>query len=74
MALGQLGFSYGAGVIIGPFLGGQVSKYFSQKVAMLFAAFLSSFAIVVVMLFVPKFTRKIGKYLQADSSTWNSLQ
>ena len=58
--MGKIGFSYGAGMVIGPFVGGQLSKYFSQKAAVLFAAFLSLFAIVFVMLFIPRFTRKIG--------------
>ncbi|XP_028405055.1 solute carrier family 22 member 18-like [Dendronephthya gigantea] len=58
VALGQLGFSYGAGVILGPFIGGQISKYFSKNAALMSAAFLSVFAVGFVMMFIPKFTRQ----------------
>ena len=70
VALGKLGFSYGAGVIIGPFIGGQISKYFSQKAALMSAAFLSVFAIIVVITFIPKFTRKIGRQLTSFISSY----
>ena len=68
VALGKLGFSYGAGVILGPFIGGQISKYFSQKAAMMSAAFFSVFAIIFVITFIPKFTRKIGWYMYVKIS------
>ena len=61
VALGKLSFSYGAGVIIGPFIGGQISKYFSQKAAMTAASFLSIFAIIFVFVFIPKSTKKTGE-------------
>ena len=68
VALGKLGFSYGAGVILGPFIGGQISKYFSQKAAMMSAAFFSVFAIIFVITFIPKFTRKIDPKPKQQSS------
>lgn len=61
VALGKLSFSYGLGVILGPFLGGQISKYSSQKITMLFAAALSAFAVVFINITLSKLPVKSGR-------------
>ncbi|CAH1247962.1 SLC22A18 [Branchiostoma lanceolatum] len=59
-ALGKLGLSYGIGMIVGPFLGGQVTKYFSEQHSAYLAMAGSLVSIVLVVLFIPANT-KAGK-------------
>ncbi|XP_035660071.1 solute carrier family 22 member 18-like [Branchiostoma floridae] len=59
-ALGKLGLSYGIGMIVGPFLGGQVTKYFSEQHSAYLAMAGSLVSIVLVVLFIPSNT-KAGK-------------
>lgn len=57
-ALGKLGLSYGVGMVIGPFLGGLVTKFFSEQAAAFVACIGSVLSIGVVWVFVPQRTKK----------------
>lgn len=57
-ALGKLGLSYGVGMVIGPFLGGLVTKFFSEQTAAFVACIGSVLSIGVVWVFVPQRTKK----------------
>ncbi|XP_066268311.1 solute carrier family 22 member 18-like [Branchiostoma lanceolatum] len=65
-ALGKLGLSYGIGMIVGPFLGGQVTKYFSEQHSAYLAMAGSLVSIVLVVLFIPANT-KAGKKASESS-------
>ncbi|XP_033727071.1 solute carrier family 22 member 18-like [Pecten maximus] len=57
-SLGMLGLSYGVGMVVGPFIGGLITKFFSEQTAA-FAAFLGSLlSIVFAYFFTPKKTKK----------------
>lgn len=58
-ALGKLGLSYGIGMVIGPVVGGLITKFLGLEFAA-FVAFLGSvFSICLVLTFVPKQTKKV---------------
>ncbi|OWF38856.1 solute carrier family 22 member 18-like [Mizuhopecten yessoensis] len=58
-SLGMLGLSYGLGMVVGPFIGGLISKYSSEQTAA-FAAFTGSvLSILVAYFFIPKTTKKV---------------
>ncbi|KAK7091600.1 solute carrier family 22 member 18-like [Littorina saxatilis] len=57
-ALGKLGMSYGVGMVIGPFVGGIITKVFGEQFAAFVAAAGSLLSIVLVLQFVPPQTKK----------------
>lgn len=58
-ALGKLGLSYGVGMVIGPVVGGLITKFQGLEFAA-FVAFLGSvLSVCMVMMYVPKQTKKI---------------
>lgn len=58
-ALGMLGVSYGVGMVIGPFIGGLVTKYFSEQSAAFTAFFGSILSVYLTWLFVPRKTKRV---------------
>ncbi|XP_062568913.1 solute carrier family 22 member 18-like [Saccostrea cucullata] len=70
-ALGKLGLSYGVGMVIGPFLGGLVTKYFSEQTAAFVACAGSLVSIGIVWMFVPKRTKKSHIKESSDSAVFS---
>ena len=52
-ALARLGFSYAIGMVVGPTLGGQVTKHWGEHAAALVACCGSVVSLVLVIQFVP---------------------
>jgi len=56
-ALGKLGISFGIGMIIGPFLGGQVTQHFGEE----YAAYIASTVVAIALIFswknIPKYSK-----------------
>ncbi|KAH3709493.1 solute carrier family 22 member 18-like [Dreissena polymorpha] len=77
-ALGKLGISYLIGMVLGPMIGGQITKHFSEETAAFVACMGSVLSIVLVLLFVPHRTKKVevadksGSAL-LDLSKWKEL-
>ena len=57
-ALGRLGFSYGVGMVVGPALGGQVTRHLGEHAAALLAAAGSTLSLALVLLFIPEFSKQ----------------
>ena len=57
--LGRLGVSYGVGMIVGPIMGGYVTKVTSEQSAAAVAAGICLVAIAIVMVFVPRTTKRV---------------
>ncbi|KAL5013836.1 hypothetical protein ScPMuIL_008106 [Solemya velum] len=58
-ALGKLGVSYGIGMVIGPFIGGLVTKFLGEQTAA-FASFSGSvLSILLVLRFIPTHTKHV---------------
>ncbi|CAG2197507.1 SLC22A18 [Mytilus edulis] len=58
-ALGMLGLSYGVGMVIGPFIGGLVIKFFSEQSAA-YTSFLGSLlSVYLTWQFIPQKTKRI---------------
>ncbi|KAK3785937.1 hypothetical protein RRG08_013940 [Elysia crispata] len=57
-ALGKLGISYGVGMVVGPMIGGIVSRLFSIEKGALVACVLSLVSIVITFLYVPASVKK----------------
>ncbi|XP_069105931.1 LOW QUALITY PROTEIN: solute carrier family 22 member 18-like [Argopecten irradians] len=59
-SLGMLGLSYGVGMVVGPFIGGLITKMFDEQTAA-FAAFIGSvLSMFFAYFFIPKKTKKIS--------------
>ncbi|XP_045181173.2 solute carrier family 22 member 18-like [Mercenaria mercenaria] len=77
-ALGKLGLSYGVGMVVGPVVGGLITKFQGLEFAA-FVAFLGSvLSICLVVMFVPKQTKKVqveekGGGALLDWRKWLSL-
>ena len=56
-ALARLGFSYAIGMVIGPTLGGQITKHFGEHLAALVACLGSTLSLLLVIFFVPEFQK-----------------
>jgi len=56
-SLARLGFSYGMGMVLGPSLGGYITKNYGEQEAALVAAAGSVVSLVLVILFIPKVER-----------------
>ncbi|XP_076437631.1 solute carrier family 22 member 18-like [Babylonia areolata] len=56
-ALGKLGMTYGIGMVVGPFIGGIVTKVFGEQFAAFVAASGSALSIFIVLQFVPRQTK-----------------
>ena len=69
-ALGKLGVSYATGMVIGPFVGGLITKNYGEQSAAFFAAFFSFLSIFIALLFIPSYTKAMSK---EDKSTDASL-
>ncbi|XP_038051575.1 solute carrier family 22 member 18-like [Patiria miniata] len=59
-ALGRLGLSYGLGMIVGPLIGGMVTKYYSEQHAALVSCMGSLLSVLLVQLFIPVQTKKVA--------------
>ncbi|GFR98821.1 solute carrier family 22 member 18 [Elysia marginata] len=57
-ALGKLGISYGVGMVVGPMIGGLVSRLFSIEKAALVACILSVISISITFFYVPSSVKK----------------
>lgn len=57
-ALARLGFSYGLGMVVGPTLGGVVTKNFGEQAAALLAASGAFLSLVLVVVFVPNIKKE----------------
>ncbi|RUS87736.1 hypothetical protein EGW08_004482, partial [Elysia chlorotica] len=57
-ALGKLGISYGVGMVVGPMVGGTVSRLFSIEKGALVACVLSLISIVITYVYVPSSVKK----------------
>ncbi|KAK3087813.1 hypothetical protein FSP39_010977 [Pinctada imbricata] len=57
-ALGKLGLSYGVGMVVGPFIGGLITKYTSEQTAAYAACIGSLLSVVIVWITVPSHTKK----------------
>ena len=66
-ALGKLSVSYGVGMVVGPTLGGYVTKLYSMQAAAGVAAALCIVAMVIVLVFVPATTKDLSKIAKVDS-------
>lgn len=60
-ALGKLGVSYAIGMVIGPFVGGLITKNYGEQSAAFFAAFFSFLSIVIALIFIPGNTKSVLK-------------
>ena len=69
-SLGKLGVSYATGMVIGPFIGGLITKNYGEQSAAFFAAFFSFLSIFVALLFIPSNTKTMSK---EDKSADDSL-
>jgi len=57
-ALSRLGFSYGLGMVVGPTVGGYVTKFMGEQQASLVSAFGSIVSLLLVYLFIPHVPKK----------------
>jgi len=57
-ALARLGFSYGIGMVVGPSLGGLITKHYGEQNAALFSAFGTLIGLVLVLVFIPEFKKE----------------
>lgn len=57
-ALGKLGISYGVGMVVGPMIGGLVSRFFSIEKGALVACILSIVSIGITFFYVPSSVKK----------------
>merc|ERR1719510_1779099 len=77
-SLARLGFSYGIGMVIGPSLGGLVTKHFGEQQSALLAASGSFLSIILVILFIPYIPRKSSSFdppqVQKEKKTNKSHQ
>ena len=69
-ALGKLGVSYGIGMVIGPFVGGLITKNYGEQSAAFFAAGFSVLSIFIALLFIPRNTKSLSK----DEKSAENLQ
>lgn len=60
-ALGKLGVSYAIGMVIGPFIGGLITKNYGEQSAAFFAAAFSFLSIFIALLFIPRNTKSLSK-------------
>lgn len=60
-ALGKLGVSYAIGMVIGPFIGGLITKKYGEQSAAFFAATFSFLSIIIALLFIPRNTKSLSK-------------
>lgn len=60
-ALGKLGVSYAIGMVIGPFIGGLITKNYGEQSAAFFAAAFSFISIFIALLFIPHNTKSLSK-------------
>ncbi|CAH1774902.1 unnamed protein product, partial [Owenia fusiformis] len=72
-ALGKLGLSYGIGMVVGPFIGGLVTKYSSEQTAALVAAAGSVLSILIVLIFIPKQTKMAHVEVKASEKSASSI-
>eukprot|EP00095_Tigriopus_kingsejongensis_P007254 maker-scaffold286_size222086-snap-gene-0.18 protein:Tk07254 transcript:maker-scaffold286_size222086-snap-gene-0.18-mRNA-1 annotation:"solute carrier family 22 member 18" len=70
-ALSRLGFSYGIGMVLGPTLGGYVSKYFGEQSAALLAASGSVLSLILVFFFVPHIPKPASPRQTPQSSVFH---
>ncbi|XP_041361794.1 solute carrier family 22 member 18-like [Gigantopelta aegis] len=68
-ALGKLGMSYGVGMVIGPLVGGLITKHVSEEFAAFLASAGSLLSIVLVLAFVPKHTKKPEAKVAEEASS-----
>lgn len=59
-ALGKLGVSYAIGMVIGPFVGGLITKKYGEQSAAFFAATFSFISIIISLLFIPRNTKALS--------------
>ncbi|KAH9496649.1 hypothetical protein Btru_009937 [Bulinus truncatus] len=59
-ALGKLGISYGVGMVVGPVVGGLISKLFSLEKAAYAASIISVLSIILTYLYIPTTVKKIS--------------
>ncbi|XP_022106243.1 solute carrier family 22 member 18-like [Acanthaster planci] len=59
-SLGRLRMTYGLGMIVGPLIGGQVTKYYSEQHAALVSCLGSLLSVMLVQLFIPVQTKKVA--------------
>lgn len=57
-ALSKLGVSYGIGMVIGPFVGGLITKAFSEEAAALASCLGSLVSMMIAYTFTPKYVKK----------------
>lgn len=60
-ALGKLGVSYAIGMVIGPFIGGLITKNYGEQSAAFVAATFSFISIIISLLFIPSNTKLLSK-------------
>ena len=60
-ALGKLGVSYAIGMVIGPFIGGLITKNYGEQSAAFFAASFSCLSIIIALVFIPSNTKSMSK-------------
>lgn len=60
-ALGKLGVSYAIGMVIGPFIGGLITKNYGEQSAAFCAATFSFISIIISLLFIPSNTKLLSK-------------
>lgn len=60
-ALGKLGVSYAIGMVIGPFVGGLITKRYGEQSAAFFAATFSFISIIISLLFIPRNTKVLSQ-------------
>lgn len=69
-ALGKLGVSYAIGMVVGPFIGGLITKNYGEQSAAFFAAAFSFLSIFIALLFIPRNTKSLSK----DEKSAENLQ
>eukprot|EP00088_Acartia_fossae_P053124 TRINITY_DN602_c2_g1_i2.p1 TRINITY_DN602_c2_g1~~TRINITY_DN602_c2_g1_i2.p1 ORF type:complete len:451 (+),score=52.78 TRINITY_DN602_c2_g1_i2:27-1379(+) len=57
-ALARLGFSYGLGMVVGPSLGGLITKHYGEQNAALFSACGTLVGLTIVIVFIPQFNKE----------------
>lgn len=70
-ALGKLGLSYGVGMVIGPVLGGLVTKFFGEESSAMVAFIGSLLSVVLVQMFVPRNTKTVTTEAHTDGGLLN---
>ncbi|ESO83196.1 hypothetical protein LOTGIDRAFT_133911 [Lottia gigantea] len=68
-AIGKLGLSYGIGMVVGPLIGGLITKLAGLEAAAFVAFGGSVVSIVLVQMFIPSCTKKQHVKLKADSAS-----